>query len=354
MSDHATTESGGAALVEVRDLVTVYGTGTGRLGRARAGLRAVDGVSLDIPAGTTLGLVGESGCGKTTLGRSILRLVEPTSGEVRFAGHDVLGASGTQLRRLRRDMQIVFQDPFGSLNPRLTVGTIVGEPLVLHRWRSRRERRERATELLERVGLRGDDAGRYPHEFSGGQRQRIGIARALALEPRFIVCDEPVSALDVSVQAQILNLLADLQGEWRLTYLFIAHNLAVVEQFCARVAVMYRGRIVEVGPATEVCEAPRHPYTMLLRRSVPVPDPARRVTGEVWPRSDGARAGEAETAGGCVYGPRCPFATDLCSRATPTLSSVNDAPSRHAVACHHVATIPSFEPVAANCGTIGP
>ncbi|MEK7731908.1 MAG: dipeptide ABC transporter ATP-binding protein [Planctomycetota bacterium] len=327
-------------LVQVRDLQTYFSARSRALGRNAEYVRAVDGVSFDILRGSTLGLVGESGCGKTTAGRTILRLVEATGGSVSFDGVDVLKADGRTLRTLRRDMQIVFQDPFGSLNPRMTVGGIVAEPLDVYAVGDGRERRERVAELLERVGLRSDDARRYPHEFSGGQRQRIGIARAIALNPRFVVLDEPVSALDVSIQAQILNLLNDLKAELKLTYLFIAHNLAVVEHFSDRVAVMYLGKIVEVADATDLYARPRHPYTMALLASVPEPDPARRrerspVVGE--PPSP------LSPPSGCTFHPRCPFATEECRRVTPPLKSEPGAAAGHLVACHHAATIHSLK-----------
>jgi oligopeptide transport system ATP-binding protein len=258
-----------AALVSVENLVKVYASGESLLGKARGEVRAVDGVSLEIAAGETLGLVGESGSGKSTLGRLILRLVEPTAGEVRFDGQDVLRASGRELRRLRRDMQIIFQDPFGSLDPRFDVEAVVTEPLVVHERMSKAERRRRAGELLRTVGMDDSALRRYPHEFSGGQRQRIGIARALALRPRFIVADEPVSALDVSVGAQIVNLLAQLQREFRLTYLFISHSMPVVRYLAKRIAVMYRGQLVEVGDAEQIATAPAHPYTRSLVEATP-------------------------------------------------------------------------------------
>ncbi len=268
------------ALVEVRDLVKVFPLGESALGGgATRQARAVDGVSFDIEAGETLGLVGESGCGKSTLGRLLLRLAEPTSGSVRFDGRDVLAASGAELRRLRRDMQIVFQDPFGSLNPRMTAEEIVSEPLLVHRraleregdggGRGRDARRRRAAELLAAVGLDASALPRFPHEFSGGQRQRIGIARALALKPRFIVADEPVSSLDVSVGAQIVNLLARLQREFSLTYLFISHSMPVVRYLATRIAVMHGGKILEVGSTAQVTAAPAHPYTRSLLEATP-------------------------------------------------------------------------------------
>jgi ABC-type oligopeptide transport system ATPase subunit len=245
-------------------------------------VRAVDGVSFEIAKGETLGLVGESGCGKTTVGRSILNLIPPTSGSVMFDGRDVLGARGAALKRIRREMQIIFQDPAGSLNPRMRIASIIGEPLVVHGMikasgtAGRDELRHRVETLLERCGMPRAAADRYPHEFSGGQRQRIGIARALALEPRFIVCDEPTSALDVSIQAQIINLLSDLQGEFGLSYLFISHDMAVIQHVCRRIAVMYKGKIVEEGPREKILGSPEHRYTQSLLSAVPEPDPRRK------------------------------------------------------------------------------
>ena len=259
-------------LLEVRHLVKEFGR-TGGLLRKGTVVRAVNDVTFAIDEGETFGLVGESGSGKTTTGRCILRLVEPTSGEVRFKGEDVLGFSRARMRQARRDMQIVFQDPFSSLNPRMRVGAIVEEPLVIHRIGSKSERRARVAELFELVGLDPAQLTRYPHQFSGGQRQRIGLARALALNPSLIIADEPVSALDVSVQAQVINLLMDLQERLKLTYLFIAHDLRLVRHICSRVAVMYLGRIVEMGPSERLFEAPAHPYTRALLSAIPVPDP---------------------------------------------------------------------------------
>ncbi len=324
---------GPQTLVKVRDLRTYFPVRRGPLGRTVAYVRAVDGVSFDIEGGTTLGLVGESGCGKTTVGRTILRLVHATGGRVWFDASDVLAASRTTLRRLRRNMQIVFQDASGSLNPRMTVGRIVGEPLTLHRVARGPKWRECVATLLERVGLRTADADRYPHELSGGQRQRLGIARAIALNPKFVICDEPVSALDVSIQAQILNLLNDLKRELGLTYLFIAHDLSVVEHFSDRVAVMYLGKIVEIADAAELYERPKHPYTIALLSAVPNPDPHRRpkhivVTGDV--------PSPIDPPHGCAFHPRCPIATDECRRVTPSLQGHTDLPSGHLVACHHV------------------
>jgi len=261
------------ALLEVKNLVKEFSRRRGILAPATV-LRAVDDVSFLIDEGETFGLVGESGSGKTTTGRCILRLIEPTSGEVRFRGEDVLGFSRARLRQARRDMQIVFQDPFSSLNPRMRVGSIVEEPLIIHRVGDRSQRKVRVTELFELVGLDPSQLARYPHQFSGGQRQRIGLARALALNPSFIIADEPVSALDVSVQAQVVNLLMDLQSRLKLTYLFIAHDLRLVRHICGRVAVMYLGRIVEMGTTEAIFAAPAHPYTRALLSAIPVPDPS--------------------------------------------------------------------------------
>jgi len=260
------------ALLDVKNLVKDFNRKRGILSAATV-VRAVDDVSFSIDEGETFGLVGESGSGKTTTGRCILRLIEPTSGEIRFRGEDVLAFSRVRMRQARRDMQIVFQDPFSSLNPRMRVGSIVEEPLVIHRVGDRRQRQARVTELFDLVGLDPSQLARYPHQFSGGQRQRIGLARALALNPSFIIADEPVSALDVSVQAQVVNLLMDLQARLKLTYLFIAHDLRLVRHICSRVAVMYLGRIVEMGDTEAIFAAPAHPYTRALLSAIPVPDP---------------------------------------------------------------------------------
>jgi len=285
------------ALLEVRHLVKEFSRG-GLVG-TRAAVRAVDDVSFTIDAGETFGLVGESGSGKTTTGRCILRLVEPTSGDVAFKGRDMLRLGRRALRDARRDMQIVFQDPFSSLNPRMRVGDIVEEPLVVHGLGTRDERRARVQQLFEQVGLSSEHLRRYPHEFSGGQRQRIGLARALALDPSFVIADEPVSALDVSVQAQVINLLMDLQRQLKLTYLFVAHDLRLVEHICGRVAVMYRGRIVEMGDTAKIFGAAQHPYTKALLSAIPVPDPdARRERIVLDPTSFDRAAPLREVSGG--------------------------------------------------------
>jgi len=308
--------------------------GKGLLRRTRGWIHAVDDVSLDVHEGETLGLVGESGCGKSTLGRVLLRLLDPDSGTISFAGTDITGIEGEDLRRLRREMQIVFQDPAASLNPRHRAGAIVGAPLAIHGVGTAAQRRERSRELLEIVGLRPEYAERYPHEFSGPQRQRIGIARAIALNPRLVIADEPVSALDVSVQAQILNLLADLQRDLGLTYVFIAHDLAVVRQVSDRVAVMYLGRIVEIGPALEVCDRPAHHYTNALLSAVPIPE----VSG-IRKRERIILRGEVPSLAtpptGCAFHPRCAAATDICAHERPPLIQRVSGAGEHTVACHH-------------------
>jgi oligopeptide/dipeptide ABC transporter ATP-binding protein len=318
----------GAALVEVRGLRKEFPIGGGFLGRARATVHAVAGVDLIVRSGETLGIVGESGSGKSTLGRCILRLTEPTAGSVSFAGRDVLALSGRELRAMRREMQIVFQDPYASLNPRMRIGAIVAEGIEIHGLARGAAKRERVHELLEKVGLQPEHYDRYPHEFSGGQRQRVGIARALAVGPRFIVADEPVSALDVSIQAQVLNLLRRLQDEMRLAYLFISHDLRVVAHVSHRVAVMYLGKIVEQAPRAELYRNPRHPYTKALLSAVPVPDPRRRPDRI---RLGGDVPSPVNPPTGCAFHPRCPYAEDRCRREAPPLIAGAD---EHAVACY--------------------
>jgi oligopeptide/dipeptide ABC transporter ATP-binding protein len=317
----------GAPLVEVRGLVKDYAIGGGLFAKKEF-VRAVRGVDLDVRRAETLGVVGESGCGKSTLGRSILRLIEPTAGRVRFDGVDLAALSPAEMRRQRRFMQIIFQDPYSSLNPRMRVGAIVGEGLAIHGLAHGAERRRRVVELLAQVGLHEDAYERYPHEFSGGQRQRIGIARALAVQPRFIVADEPVSALDVSIQAQIVNLLQDLQRQMDLAFLFIAHDLRVVEHISHRVAIMYLGKIVELAPSEEIYSRPRHPYTRALLSAVPKPKAGPKaqrmaVRGDV--------PSPIRPPSGCAFHPRCPYAEEICRVQEPKLIG---GAREHAVACH--------------------
>jgi oligopeptide/dipeptide ABC transporter ATP-binding protein len=317
------------ALLDVRGLVKHFPIHRGLLGRRAGEVRAVDGVSLWVRRGETLGLVGESGSGKTTAGRTILRLVEPTGGSARFDGRDIFAMDHDELRRLRRRAQIVFQDPFGSLNPRMTVGDTLHEVLRVHRLAAGTQAAERVAELLRTVGLLPAHAGRYPHEFSGGQRQRIGIARALSVEPDFIVCDEPVSALDVSVQAQVLNLLQDLQSRLGLAYLFIAHDLSVIEHVSDRVAVMYLGRIVELADAAELVDRPTHPYTRALLSAVPVPEPGRKREHIVL---RGDIPSPSAPPPGCPFHPRCPHPLKDadCARIVPPLA---EKTPNHFAAC---------------------
>jgi len=330
-SPGATAQDTGKVLLEVNNLKMHFPVTSGLIfQRAVAHIKAVDGVSFTVNEGETLGLVGESGCGKTTTGRCILQLYEPTEGEVVFEGQELTQLNTRSMRAMRRQMQVIFQDPFSSLNPRMTAGNIIGEPLIVHGLvENKVEYKERVAELLNNVGLNPYMADRFPHEFSGGQRQRIGVARALSVDPKFIVCDEPVSALDVSIQAQIINLLEDLQDQFNLTYLFIAHDLSVVRHISDRVAVMYLGKMVEIADRNDIYVNPLHPYTQALLSAVPIPDPvidAQRervlLSGEV--------PSPLNPPSGCVFHPRCPIATDECSQVEPELRQVEPG---HWAAC---------------------
>jgi oligopeptide transport system ATP-binding protein len=315
------------ALLEIRNLKKHFPIGGGWLGGKREYVKAVDGVSISIEDGETMGLVGESGCGKSTLGRCILRLIEPTEGEVYFEGREITSLGKKEMREMRRKMQIIFQDPYASLNPRMRIGEIIGEGLEIHNIAKGAEKRERVIGLLARVGLHAEHYDRYPHEFSGGQRQRIGVARALAVNAKFIVADEAVSALDVSIQAQILNLLQDLQEEFNLTYFFISHDLRVVEHISRRVAVMYLGKIVEIAPSETIYSEGLHPYTKALLSAVPVPDPTRKTKRMVL---QGDVPSPINPPSGCHFHPRCPYAEKVCSEVEPKLTHDGD----HGVACH--------------------
>jgi peptide/nickel transport system ATP-binding protein len=320
-------------LLEVKDLKMHFPVHGGLLYRRVATVFAVDGVSLDVLPGETVGLVGESGCGKSTLGKAILRLYDPTAGRVLFDGRDLATVRGKELRALRRDLGIIFQDPYESLNQTHPIGFILAEPFLIHGIGTRDERRAWAKELLAKVGLPPSAFDRYPHEFSGGQRQRIGIARAIALKPKLVILDEPVSALDVSIQSQILNLLLDLQREMGLAYVFIAHDLAVVKHVSDRIAVMYLGQVVETAPADELHARPLHPYTQALLASIPEPDPSRRIEDK--PVLEGDVPSPRDPPSGCRFHTRCPFAQARCREEAPVLRPGPDAPEGHAVACHY-------------------
>ncbi len=336
------------SFLDVKNLKMYFPIRSGILKRTTGHVYAVDDVSFSVEHGETLGLVGESGCGKSTTARVILRLQQASGGTVTYDGQDVMSASRAQMQRLRRDMQIIFQDPYASLNPRMRVRSIVGEPLRIHQIGTPAERRERVVQLLETVGLTAEHADRYPHEFSGGQRQRIGVARALALNPRLIICDEPVSALDVSIRAQVINLLDDLQDQLKLTYLFIAHDLSVVKHISDRVAVMYLGKVVEVAGSDVLYDFPQHPYTEALLSAVPIPDPQtersrRRIILE------GDVPSPANPPSGCVFHPRCSrMQPDPCQREMPALESTGgDAGANHLVACHFATRYPQAPSAAA-------
>jgi len=315
-------------ILEVNGLKKYFDIKGGPLGRKVGEVKAVDDVSFTVMEGEILGIVGESGCGKSTTGKSILRLIEPTEGEVRFEDKDITNTNGEQMRKLRKDMQIIFQDPYASLNPRHTVEKIVGEPLLVHGMKSAAQRKERVQELLETVGLSAYHASRYPHQFSGGQRQRIGIARALANNPKLIICDEPVSALDVSIQSQILNLMEELRDQFNLTYIFIAHDLSVVKHISDRIGVMYLGRMVELTDRDRLYDDPKHPYTQALLSAVPLPDPDLQKERIIL---KGDVPSPANPPSGCAFHTRCPHAMDICRQVRPEFKPVED---NHFVACH--------------------
>jgi oligopeptide transport system ATP-binding protein len=318
-------------LVTVSDLKVWFPVASGMMQRTTGHVHAVDGVDLEIMPGETVGLVGESGCGKSTLGRTVIRLVEPTAGTITFKGEDITHRRGEKLRALRREMAMIFQDPYASLDPRQTVGDIIGEPIDVHGLAKGRERQARIQELLRVVGMNPRFVDRYPHEFSGGQRQRIGIARALAVEPTFIVCDEPISALDVSIQAQIINLLENLQSKFKLTYLFIAHDLSVVKHISNRIAVMYLGKIMEMAPGQELYRRPRHPYTGSLLSAIPIPDPKIELKRERV-IIQGDVASPVNPPSGCRFRTRCPRAREHCAEEVPPLESFG---AEHRAACFY-------------------
>jgi len=322
------TESGAEYLLQVKDLKKHYASKSGLFGRKKPVVRAVDGIDLNIRKGEILGLVGESGCGKSTLGRTILRLIEPSSGNIVFEGKDILSYNKEEMRLMRKEMQIIFQDSGAALNPRMTVGEIIGAPLDIFGLAKEEEKERRILELLELVGLNQAYVNRFPHEFSGGQKQRIGIARALAVQPKLIVCDEPVSALDVSVRAQILNLMKDLKNRLGLTYLFISHDLSVVHHLCDRIAVMYLGKIVEIADRDELYRNPSHPYTKALLSAIPNPDPETKRERIVL---EGDVPNPANPPSGCHFHTRCSYRTDRCAAEAPSLQRIGD---RHSVSCH--------------------
>jgi len=315
------------SLLQIQNLKKHFPINKGLFSGSTETVKAIDGVSFEIFEGETVGLVGESGCGKSTLGRCIIRLIEPTSGQVYYDGAEITRMAGPEMRDMRRKIQMIFQDPYASLNPRMRVGEIIGEGLKIHKLASGKDRKSRVMALLEKVGLREEHYNRYPHEFSGGQRQRIGVARALAVDAKFIIADEAVSALDVSIQAQVLNLIKDLQQEFGLTYLFISHDLRVVEHVSDRVAVMYLGKIVEMAPAQKIYKEGQHPYTRALLSAVPLPEPSRRSERIIL---EGDVPSPINPPSGCSFHPRCPFAEKICSEKEPELSIDGD----HALACH--------------------
>lgn len=315
-------------LLQVENLKKYYPIKSGGFGKVSETVRAVDGVSFSIREGETLGIVGESGCGKSTTGRMIMRLIEPTEGKIMFQGKNIMDLSKRDMRKARKDIQMIFQDPFASLNPRHTVGRIIEEPMIVHKMGNRKQRQKRVEELLELVGLSAYHARRYPHQFSGGQRQRIGIARALAVQPKVIIADEPVSALDVSVQSQVLNLLKDLQKKFNLTFIFIAHDLSVVRHISDRVGVMYLGKIVELSESENLYNHPNHPYTKALLSAVPVPDPEIKTKRIIL---EGDVPSPAHPPSGCAFHDRCPVAMDICSKERPHLKTLEDG---RMVSCH--------------------